>query len=49
MVSMVGLILIMMITAASVCAEDPITRGDPLPDEGAIPDYTDDNQDDGSD
>ena len=34
MINIVGLILIMM-TAASVCAEDPIARENQLPDEGA--------------
>jgi len=45
MISIVGLILIMM-TAASVCAEDPIARDNRPLDEGATTDYTDDNQGD---
>jgi hypothetical protein len=44
MISIVGLVLIMMMTAASVRAEDPIARDNPLPDEGATMDYTNDNQ-----
>ncbi|KYK23987.1 hypothetical protein AYK25_01095 [Thermoplasmatales archaeon SM1-50] len=36
----------MMMTAASVCAEDPIARGNPLLDEGATMDYSDHNQGD---
>ena len=44
-ISIVGIILLMM-TAASVCAEDPIARGNSLPDEAATTDYTSDNQDD---
>ena len=46
MISIVGLILIMMMTAASVSAEDPIARDNQLPDEGAATSNTDDNQDD---
>jgi len=46
MISIVGLILIMMMTAASVCAEDPIARDNQPPDEGLTTDYTDDNQGD---
>jgi len=44
MIGIVGLILIMMMTAASVSAEDPITRDNQPPAEGVILDYTDDNQ-----
>ena len=43
MISALGLILIMM-TAASVCAEDTIAREKSLPDEGASTDYTDDTE-----
>jgi hypothetical protein len=46
MISIVGLILIMMMTAASVSAEDPIARDNQPPDEAATTDYTDDNQSD---
>ena len=46
MISIVGLILIMMMTAASVCAEDPITRENQPPAEEATTDYTDDNESD---
>jgi hypothetical protein len=36
----------MMMTAASVSAEDPIARDNQLPDEGAATSNTNDNQDD---
>jgi len=44
MINSVGLILILMMTAASVCAEDPIARDNLLPDDAATTGYTDDNQ-----
>lgn len=44
MISIVGLILIMMMTAASVSAEDPIARDNQLPDEGTTMGNTDNNQ-----
>jgi hypothetical protein len=46
LLSIVGLVLIMMMAAASVSAEDPIARDNQLPDEGATTDNTDDNQND---
>lgn len=46
MISIVGLILIMMMTAASVCAEDPIARDNQPPAEGATTEYIDDPQGD---
>jgi hypothetical protein len=46
MISIVGLVLIMITTAASVCAEDPVTRHNQLPDEGATTGYIDNNQSD---
>jgi hypothetical protein len=46
MISIIGLILIMMMTAASVCAEDPIARENQLSDEGATTAYTADNESD---
>ena len=45
-ISSIGLILIMMMTAASVSAEDPIARDNQIPDEEAATSNTDDNQDD---
>ena len=46
MISIIGLVLIMMMTAASVCAEDPIARDNQPPGEETTTGYTDDNQDD---
>lgn len=44
MISIVGLMLIMMMTAVSVCAEDPITRDNQPPDDVMITEYTDENE-----
>jgi hypothetical protein len=44
LINIVGLILIVMMTAASVSAEDPITRDNPLPDEAATTDSADDTE-----
>jgi hypothetical protein len=46
LISIVGLLLILMMTAASVCAEEPLERDDRPLDQGATTDSTDDNQSD---
>ena len=44
LISSIGLIVIMMMTAASVCAEEPIGRDNQLPDQQATTCNTDDDQ-----
>src|SRR5512139_1495781 len=46
LISIVGLVIITMMTAASVCAEEPIERDNQLPDQGAATGNTNDNQGD---
>ena len=47
MIPIGGLLIILMMTAASVCAEDPLARDNPLPDEAAAGDI--DENDGGAD
>ena len=45
LINIVGLVLIVMMTAASVSAEDPLARDNQLPDDGAVvTGYADDNE-----